>query len=87
MNVDADEFIDERPAAATAVVAAVATAAYAGIQLVLDGEVALAETAAFVLIFTLVYVGGNRYLQSRGADGDSGDSGDGTADAVDPADE
>ncbi|MFC7140782.1 hypothetical protein ACFQMA_13240 [Halosimplex aquaticum] len=63
MNVDVDAVVDERPVVATALVALVATAAYAGIQLVFDSSVAVAETASFGLIFTLVYVAGNRYLR------------------------
>lgn len=70
MNMEADDLLLERPVVATAAVAAIATVVYAGIQFVLDGAVAPVETAAFVLVFTLVYVGGNRYLRGRAADGD-----------------
>jgi len=65
MNMESDDIAVERPVLATVVVAAVATVAYVGVQLVLDGAVAAAETASFVLIFTLVYVGGSRYLRER----------------------
>jgi len=62
MNTECADLVLDRPALATAVVAAVATVAYLAIQLVLDGAVAPVETAAFALIFTVVYVGGNWYL-------------------------
>ncbi len=68
--MEADAVLEERPVVATVVVALVATVAYAGIQLVGDGSVAVAETASFVLVFTLVYVAGARYLRDR-ADAES----------------
>ncbi len=74
--MEADAVVEERPIVATALVAVVATAAYAGIQLVLDGSVAVAETASFVLIFTVVYVAGNRYLRGRQGDSRSDDTGE-----------
>ncbi|WP_415379669.1 hypothetical protein [Halosimplex sp. TS25] len=74
MNVEADAVVEERPIVATALVAIVATAVYAGIQLVVDGSVAVAETASFVLIFTLVYVAGNRYLRDSGDGSQPADS-------------
>lgn len=77
--MESDDIAVERPVLATVVVAAVATAAYVGVQLALDGGVAPAETASFVLIFTLVYVAGARYLGGRTADAD------GTDDATDEA--
>jgi len=73
MNMKSDDIAVERPVLATVVVAAVATVAYVGVQLVLDGAVAPAETAAFVLIFTLVYVAGVRFLRER--TDESGDAG------------
>jgi predicted membrane-bound dolichyl-phosphate-mannose-protein mannosyltransferase len=65
MNMEADDIAVDRPAVATAVVALVAAVAYVGIQLAVDGQVAPVETATFVVVFTLVYVGGNRYLRRR----------------------
>ncbi|WP_436908097.1 hypothetical protein [Halosimplex marinum] len=81
MNMESDDIAVERPVLATVVVAAVATVAYVGVQLVSDGGVAPAETASFVLIFTLVYVAGARYLRERTADADGADdaSGDNAA--------
>jgi len=78
MNRESDDIAVERPVLATVVVAVVATVAYVGVQLALDGAVAPAETGAFVLIFTLVYVAGTRYLRDRAtgtgeAPGDAGD--------------
>ncbi|QLH76348.1 hypothetical protein HZS55_03085 [Halosimplex rubrum] len=78
MNMESDDIAVERPVLATVVVAAVAAVAYVGVQLVLDGAVAPAETASFVLIFTLVYVAGARYLRER--TNDTGD--DATGDAA-----
>lgn len=65
MNMEADDILLEQPVVATALVAAVATAAYVGVQTALDGSVAVLETVLFVVAFTLVYVAGNRYLRSR----------------------
>jgi hypothetical protein len=73
MNMESDDIAVERPVLATVFVAAVATAAYVGVQLALDGGVAPAETASFVLIFTLMYVAGARYLGGRTADADGAD--------------
>lgn len=70
MNMESDDIAVERPVLATVVVAVVATVAYLGVQLAFDGVVALAETASFVLIFTLVYVAGSRYLRDGAADAD-----------------
>mgnify|MGYP007008814846 CR=1 FL=1 len=80
--MESDDIAVERPILATAVVAAVATVAYVGVQLVLDGAVAAAETAAFVLIFTVVYVAGARYLRERPSDSDDATGGDSTDDAA-----
>ncbi|MFB6139047.1 MAG: hypothetical protein ABEJ26_01270 [Halosimplex sp.] len=76
MNVEVDDLFDERPVVATVVVALVATVVYVAIQLVSAGGVALAETGTFVLVFTLVYVGGSRYLRGSGdeANGSDGDA-------------
>ncbi|QPV64749.1 hypothetical protein I7X12_09155 [Halosimplex litoreum] len=79
MNMESDDIAVERPVLATVVVAAVATVAYLGVQLALDGAVAPAETASFVLIFTLVYVAGSRYLRERTDGSDDGAAGDDTA--------
>ncbi|WP_167837444.1 hypothetical protein [Halosimplex halophilum] len=83
-----DDIAVERPVLATVVVAAVAAVAYVGVQLVLDGAVAPAETASFVLIFTLVYVAGARYLRERSAESDAsptdGDTTDGGTTGDDP---
>lgn len=64
----ADDLLLDRPVAATAVVAAVAALAYVGVQVVLDGSVAPLETAVFVVVFTAVYVLGNRHLRARERD-------------------
>ncbi|MFB6087203.1 MAG: hypothetical protein ABEJ85_01680 [Haloarculaceae archaeon] len=66
MNMEADDVLFERPVVATGLVALVAAIAYIGIQLVVDGAVAPVETATFVVVFTLVYVGGDRLLRRRG---------------------
>jgi predicted membrane-bound dolichyl-phosphate-mannose-protein mannosyltransferase len=79
MNMESDDIAVERPVLATVVVAAVATVAYVGVQLALDGAVAPAETASFVLIFTLVYVAGSRYLRERTSEGDDGAAADDAA--------
>jgi membrane protein implicated in regulation of membrane protease activity len=76
MNMEADDVLVEQPVLATAIVAAGAAAAYVGVQVVLDGGVAPLETAVFVVVFTAVYVLGNRYMRQR-AD-DSGGDGDET---------
>jgi hypothetical protein len=68
MDMEADDILRERPVLATAAVAAVSALAYVAVQVVLDGVVDPVETAIFVLVFTLVYVGGNRYLRGRAAD-------------------
>ena len=68
MNMDADDILVEQPVLATAIVAAGA-AAYVGVQVVLDGGVAPLETAVFVVVFTAVYVLGNRYMRQRERDG------------------
>jgi hypothetical protein len=68
MDTEADDILRERPVLATAAVAAVSALAYVAVQVVLDGVVDPVETAIFVLVFTLVYVGGNRYLRGRAAD-------------------
>lgn len=65
MNMEADDILVERPVVATAIVAAVATVAYVGIQLALGDAVAPVETVLFVVVFTVVYVAGNRYLRDR----------------------
>jgi len=65
MNMDADDVVLDRPVLAAAVVATVAAVAYVGIQLVLGESVAPLETAVFVVVFTVVYVAGNRYLRGR----------------------
>ena len=75
MNMDADDVVLDRPVLATAMVAAVAAIAYVGIQVVLGEAVAPVETAVFVVVFTVVYVAGNRYLRSRERD-DDGTSGE-----------
>ncbi|MFB6150721.1 MAG: hypothetical protein ABEJ40_02835 [Haloarculaceae archaeon] len=78
MNMQADDVAVEYPVVTTVAVAVVATVVYVGIQLVLEGSVAVAETATFVLVFSLVYVGGTYYLRQRAAGNDSGGgSGDG----------
>lgn len=46
----------QRPLVTVAVAAIVATVVYLVIQLVLDGQIDLVETGAFVLVFTGVYV-------------------------------
>jgi hypothetical protein len=68
MDMEADDILRERPVLATAAVAAVSALAYVAVRVVLDGVVDPVETAIFVLVFTLVYVGGNRYLRGRAAD-------------------
>ena len=68
MDMEADDILRERPVLATAAVAAVSALAYVAVQVVLGGVVDPVETAIFVLVFTLVYVGGNRYLRGRAAD-------------------
>lgn len=68
MNTEADDILVEQPVLATAIVAAGAAVAYAGVQVVLDGGVAPVETAVFVVVFTAVYVLGNRYLRQRAGD-------------------
>jgi len=65
MNMDADDVVLDRPFLATAVVAAVAAIAYVGLQVVLGEALAPLETAVFVVVFTAVYVAGNRYLRRR----------------------
>jgi membrane protein implicated in regulation of membrane protease activity len=65
MNMEADDVVVDRPVLATALVAAVAAIAYVGIQVVLGDAVAPLETAVFVVVFTTVYVAGNRYLRGR----------------------
>jgi len=65
MNMDADDVVLDRPVLATAVVAVVAAIAYVGIQVVLGEAIAPVETAVFVVVFTAVYVAGNRYLRGR----------------------
>ena len=71
MNMEADDIVVERPVVATVLVAAVAAVAYVGIQLLLDGAIAPVETAVFVVVFTAVYVGGNRVLRRRVRGGDA----------------
>ena len=68
MDMEADDILRERPVLATAAVAAVSALAYVAVRVVLDGGVDPEETAIYVLVFTLVYVGGNRYLRGRAAD-------------------
>lgn len=68
MNTEAEDILVERPVVATAVVAAVAAVAYAGIQLALGDAVAPVETVLFVVVFTVVYVAGSRYRR-RARDG------------------
>ena len=68
MDMEADDILRERPVLATAAVAAVSALAYVAVRVALDGVVDPVETAIFVLVFTLVYVGGNRYLRGRAAD-------------------
>ncbi|PSP67481.1 hypothetical protein BRC70_08080 [Halobacteriales archaeon QH_6_68_27] len=72
MNMEADDVVVERPVVATALVAGVAAVAYVGIRLVLGRGIAPVETAVFVVVFTAVYVGGNRVLRRhiRGGDAD-----------------
>jgi len=67
MNMAADDIVVERPVVSTVLVAAVATLVYVVLQLLLDGFVDVVETAAFVGIFTVVYVGGNWLLRRRAA--------------------
>ena len=69
--MEADDIVVERPVVATVLVAAVAAVAYVGIQLLLDGAIAPVETAVFVVVFTAVYVGGNRVLRRRVRGGDA----------------
>ena len=69
--MEADDVAVERPVVATALVAGVAAVAYVGIQLVLDRGIAPVETAVFVVVFTAVYVGGNRVLRRRVRGGDA----------------
>ena len=80
MNMDADDIVLERPVIATFIVALVAALTYVGIQLALDGSVAPAETASFVLIFTIIYVAGNRFLRERAEDGTDNSGGDAAGD-------
>ncbi|MFB6074089.1 MAG: hypothetical protein ABEJ89_03670 [Haloarculaceae archaeon] len=58
---DADLFAAS-PVASVVIVAAVATVAYVLIQVILDGSVSVAETAAFVFVFTFVYAASRYYL-------------------------
>ena len=81
MNMEADDVLLEQPVVATALVAAVATAAYVGVQAVLDGSVDALETVLFVVAFTLVYVAGNRYLRRRESE-DATDAGTDTTHSV-----
>jgi len=67
MHTAADDIVVERPVVSTVLVAAVATLVYVVLQLLLDGFVDVVETAAFVGIFTVVYVGGNWLLRRRAA--------------------
>jgi len=93
MQMNADYLVADYPVASTALVAAVATLVYAGLQLALDGAVAPVETAMFVVVFTAVYVGGTWFLRKRqeaeDGDGASADVDLATADAdaasADPA--
>ena len=71
MNMEADDVAVERPVVATALVAGVAAVAYVGIRLVLGRGIAPVETAVFVVVFTAVYVGGNRVLRRRVRGGDA----------------
>jgi len=71
MNMEADDVVVERPVVATALVAGVAAVAYVGIRLVLGRGIAPVETAVFVVVFTAVYVGGNRVLRRRVRGGDA----------------
>ena len=71
MNMKADDIVVERPVVAVVLVAAVAAVTYVGIQLLLDGAIAPVETAVFVVVFTAVYVGGNRVLRRRVRGGDA----------------
>jgi len=91
MNMDVDDIVVEQPLVATALVAAVATVVYVGLQLAMDGAVAPVETAVFTLIFTLVYVGGNYLLRRNAGDsaGGEGSAGGNSAggDSVDGGDE
>ena len=68
--MEADDVVVGRPVVATALVAGVAAVAYVGIRLVLDRGIAPVETAVFVVVFTAVYVGGNRVLRRRVREGD-----------------
>ena len=79
--MESDEILLEQPIVATALVAAVATAAYVGVQAVLDGSVDALETVLFVVAFTLVYVAGNRYLRRRESE-DATDAGTDTTHSV-----
>jgi len=65
MNMEADDVVVDHPVLATAVVAVFATVAYVGVQVVFGDAVAPLETAIFVVVFTAVYVAGNRYLRGR----------------------
>ena len=69
--MEADDVVVERPVVATALVAGVAAVAYVGIRLVLGRGIAPVETAVFVVVFTAVYVGGNRVLRRRVRGGDA----------------
>jgi membrane protein implicated in regulation of membrane protease activity len=86
MNMEADDIVIDRPALATGVVAAVAAVAYVGIQVALGEAVAPLETAVFVVVFTAVYVAGNRYLRrrERADEGDRVDGSDVDADGENP---
>jgi len=75
--MEADDILVEQPVLATAIVAAGAALAYVGVQFVLDGAIAPVETAVFVVVFTAVYVLGNRYLRRRTGD-ERADAADGT---------
>ncbi|WP_135666314.1 hypothetical protein [Halorhabdus rudnickae] len=46
----------ERPVVAVAIAAVVATVVYLAIQLAMDGQIDVVETAAFAIVFTGVYV-------------------------------
>ena len=63
--MEADDVVVDRPVLATAVVAVFATVAYVGVQVAFGDSVAPLETAIFVVVFTAVYVAGNRYLRGR----------------------
>ena len=65
MNMEADDVVVDHPVLAPAVVAVFATVAYVGVQVVFGDAVAPLETAVFVVVFTAVYVAGNRYLRGR----------------------